>query len=570
MRKTLNLKTQKRPTKRPTEPLRTKAPEAEAVSGDAPTQPTRSYQVLLIATLSLALLWLSFPPVGWWWMAWLALTPLIWLVQIGNLPGQRPYRQLYFVGLAYWLVTFYFIPIPHPALWLGWIAVSAYMAVYTPMFVAISRVMVHRFQIPAIITVPIVGTGIEWIRCNFATGMAMVCLSHTQYKQPIMIQVADLCGAYTLTFAMFVVATGAAVIAFPFVRPTSDTNRVSQTVSGVSFACSIVVLAGVLIYGSYRLNEPIELRNESTLRVGLIQTSEDVIFGPISDEEQIRQIENRKELTWRARRQWNDLDLIVWPESGFNPYTDLISDANEQVTVEAVSNARTQAWSDATGFPVFFDRPVPLLTGGGSADPQQEKYYGSAFLIGTDGQIAKRYFKNHLVMFGEYVPFAEWFPIINKISPIPGISAGTEFTLIERNGVNLAPSICFETTIPHFIRRQVNTLAKAGTEPDVLVNLTNDGWFYGTSCLDLHLACNVFRAVEMRKPHLVCANTGFSAEIDSCGRLLQTGPRRASEVLRANVQPIIRSSPYRQFGDIVPILFATISLMAGVIGWWKK
>jgi apolipoprotein N-acyltransferase len=302
----------------------------------------------------------------------------------------------------------------------------------------------------------------------------------------------------------------------------------------------------------------------------LIQTSEDVIFGPISDEEQVRQIQNRHQLTWRARQQWADLDLIVWPESGFNPYTDLISDASEQVTVEAVANARTQAWSEATGYPTFFDQPVPLLTGGGTADPAQGKYYGSAFLIGSNGQVEQRYFKNHLVMFGEYVPFADWFPIIDRISPIRSVAAGTEFTTIERNGIRLAPSICFETTIPHFIRRQVNSLAAAGTEPDVLVNLTNDGWFYGTSCLDLHLACNVFRAIEMRKPHLVCANTGISAEIDSCGRLLQTGERRVMEVLRADVRPIVRSSLYRQWGDVVPMLFAAISLLAGLIGWWKK
>lgn len=517
------------------------------------------------------MLWLSFPPVGWWWLAWIALIPMIWLIQLDHLPSGRPYRQLYVAGLVYWLATFYFIPIPHPALWLGWIAVSAYMACYTPLFVSLSRAMIHRFRLPAIIAVPIVGTGIEWLRCNFATGMAMACLSHTQYRQPMLIQIADLFGAYSLTFAILGVSTGAFLLLHRFLltrKPGGDRTP-GPLVTCVSVTGCVLLLSGVLIYGNYRLNEPIEVRNKSVLRVALIQTSEDVIFGKISDEEQVRQIDNRQQLTWDARRTWRDLDLIIWPESGFNPYTDMISDANQEVTVDAVANVRTQAWADAIGFPRLFPEPIPLLTGAGTADPANEKYYGSALLIQSDGQVGKRYFKNHLVMFGEYVPFADRIPIINQLSPIQNITAGTEFVNVEQNGVNLALSICFETTIPHFIRRQVNTLANTQTEPDVLVNLTNDGWFYGTSCLDLHLACNVFRAIEMRKPHLVCANTGFSASIDSCGRLLQTGPRRDSAVLRVEVQPIVRSSLYRQMGDLIPSLFAAISLLTGVIGWYK-
>jgi len=78
--------------------------------------------------------------------------------------------------------------------------------------------------------------------------------------------------------------------------------------------------------------------------------------------------------------------------------------------------------------------------------------------------------------------------------------------------------------LSHVIRSQINTLAAEGKEPDVLVNLTNDGWFWGSSELDLHLACGVFRAVECRKPFLIAANTGFSAWIDSDGRIQQQGP----------------------------------------------
>ena len=98
-------------------------------------------------------------------------------------------------------------------------------------------------------------------------------------------------------------------------------------------------------------------------------------------------------------------------------------------------------------------------------------------------------------------------------------------------GVRMAPNICYESVLSHVIRRQVNALAAEGREPDMLVNLTNDGWFWGSSELDMHLACGVFRAVECRKPLLIAANTGFSAWIDGDGRIRRKapdGPRQSS------------------------------------------
>ena len=112
-----------------------------------------------------------------------------------------------------------------------------------------------------------------------------------------------------------------------------------------------------------------------------------------------------------------------------------------------------------------------------------------------------------------------------------------------------APSICYENVLSHFIRRQVNSLAADGKEPDLLINLTNDGWFWGSNELDLHLMCAVFRAVECRKPFLVAANTGFSASIDGDGRVLQQGPRHAKGMLVVEPQLDQRRSWYLEHGD---------------------
>src|SRR5262249_27016838 len=156
-----------------------------------------------------------------------------------------------------------------------------------------------------------------------------------------------------------------------------------------------------------------------------------------------------------------------------------------------------------------------------------------------------------LVPFGEYVPFATTFPWLYQLTPLPsGATPGSGPQALEIDHVRYAPNICYENTLPRLIRAQVNTLAAEDREPQVLVNLTNDGWFWGSSELDLHLACAVFRAVECRKPFLVAANTGFSAWIDSNGQIMAQGRRRATDVIVAQTQIDLRRSPYLAMGDL--------------------
>ena len=116
-------------------------------------------------------------------------------------------------------------------------------------------------------------------------------------------------------------------------------------------------------------------------------------------------------------------------------------------------------------------------------------------------------------------------------------------------GTSFVPSICFESTLSHVIRGQLAELRARGETPDVLVNLTNDGWFWGSSELDLHLISGVFRAVECRKPMLIAANTGFSAWIDSSGQIVQQGPRRAKGTIVAEPRLDRRTSWYSLYGD---------------------
>jgi apolipoprotein N-acyltransferase len=192
--------------------------------------------------------------------------------------------------------------------------------------------------------------------------------------------------------------------------------------------------------------------------------------------------------------------------------------------------------------------------------------YNAAFHISPEGTLTDRYFKNHLVLCGEYMPFGEWLPWIYKLTPIQPVTRGREFKSFEVAGMRLAPNICFESLVSQLLVRQHNALTAKGEEPDVLINTTNDGWFYGSAILDLHFQCAVLRAIENRKPFLIAANTGISGAIDGNGRVLQRGPNHATAVLVAEVRPDGRQSWYHTLGDLPAALCFVASLVAVVWG----
>jgi apolipoprotein N-acyltransferase len=99
-----------------------------------------------------------------------------------------------------------------------------------------------------------------------------------------------------------------------------------------------------------------------------------------------------------------------------------------------------------------------------------------------------------------------------------------------------------------------------------LVNLTNDGWFYGASELDLHLISGLFRAVELRKPMLIAANTGFSASIDACGRVLAQGGRRAEDIVLGEPRRCELASLYTRLGDVPAGICLAVCIVLAAIG----
>jgi apolipoprotein N-acyltransferase len=387
--------------------------------------------------------------------------------------------------------------------------------------------------------------------------MSMASLAHTQYRWVELIQVSDLAGEYGVSFVVMCVAAALARM-----LPCDDE---SWTVWPLAPAAG--VLAAALGYGYLRTAG--ELTSPGP-NVALIQGSIDVEMqhAPDMRENMFRQY---CELSEEAVRKYGHVDLVVWPESMF-PWSLISFDRDAAKppwvdwSTEAEFRQQLPEWEQQG--PSIMARlaeqlGAPLLLGldrlhfGATAN----QCYASAVYVGRDGKLLGQYDKMHLVMFGEYVPFANYFPWLQRLTPLPTSAVpGDRAVAFDLNGVRLAPSICYESVLSHVIRGQINALAAEGKEPEVLINVTNDGWYWGSSELDMHLACGVFRAVECRKPFLVAANTGFSAWIDGDGRIQQKGPRRQTDTILAEVRLDHRGSWYLQHGD----WFAAICLLACV------
>ena len=111
----------------------------------------------------------------------------------------------------------------------------------------------------------------------------------------------------------------------------------------------------------------------------------------------------------------------------------------------------------------------------------------------------------HRVPFGEYIPLRELLPWLGGFTPYRGdwgLTKGQGAAVFEYGKWRMAPVICFEDTVPHLVRGVVAAGSdnETGRPVDLLVNLTNDGWFLGSSELDQHLITSTFRAVECRTP----------------------------------------------------------------------
>jgi apolipoprotein N-acyltransferase len=514
-----------------------------------PSRPRPRTRFPLLAALTTAgLLWLCYFPVDWGWLAWFALVPFLVLVRSTARP-RWVYLCAWVAGLAFYFPALQWMRVADPRMYVTWLGVSLVCSLYFPIALRIIRLFDRRTGLPLVLTLPVVWTALEFFRGWFLTGFSWYLLGHTQHDCLPIIQFADITGAYGVTF--LVAAVNAVLfealyrwewfrVRFAGIDAPHPRLPLAMGIQGGVVAAMVIA---AIAYGEWRLSQ-----NDFPIgpRIALIQGS---VPQQIRNDQDMSEIMARHfiALTDLAAAQKPKTNLIVWPETSYPggwcetapsaPATvpegwDAKVDAGCALVREAAKQWKTN---------VLFGLNANVFEADGHVHQ-----YNSALLVGRDGNAQGRYDKIHCIPFGEYVPFRDEFPWMQKFAPYDDLDYSVSFGLAETRFIldqgtdrtySFGVVICYEDTdaaraIPY---------VGGGSPVDFLLNISNDGWFDGTSEHDEHLAICRFRAIECRRSIARAVNMGISALIDGNGRVVSPQPVEGTEWNDDKVHKLLQS-----------------------------
>jgi len=233
-------------------------------------------------------------------------------------------------------------------------------------------------------------------------------------------------------------------------------------------------------------------------------------------------------------------DLIIWPESPAPFQT------NDPIFRDAISTLARQSQAWVVVGSIGVDNPTTV--------------FNSAALVSPTGEWDGRYHKIHLVPFGEYVPFRSVFSFAAGLTQAVGsFTKGTSRAPLQAGDTKLGVFICYESIFPDEIRE----LVAQGAE--VLVNLSNDGWYGDSGAWAQHLNQARMRAVENHRWLLRDTNTGLSASVDPYGRVVAHAERKTRTALAAPYARTNVTTFYSEHGDWFAYLCAIISTGALIV-----
>jgi apolipoprotein N-acyltransferase len=558
------------------------APDQETHSIETASLADRVSRHRMVAGMASGfLLWTSFPPVEWSWLAWIALVPLFWLATLPG-PRQKTYLAAWAGGLAFWMLALEWVRMCDPNAWLGWLLMALVFSLWWPAFLALTRFAVFRVQLPLLLAAPIIWVGGEFLRAYILGGFPWYYIAHSQFRQLYIIQMADLTGSLGISFLIAVFnALVVDLLSLPLLRVTKSGTRLDRR-QHIRLCAVTILIGSTLCYGAVRVSN-------ATFRDGpkLALLQSNIPQKEKANGDPTKILTYFTGLVERAVAHRETPDLIVWPETAFPPGFIAIDSSVDHATLERQVRSipdeiTVQTWVEKRNeienqLHLWVDTiRVPMLVGTTFYDHQPDSLekYNSAILVSPAHSTIHYYHKMHLVPIGEYIPFVDRLTWLATMIPYPGgrvpsLSFGRQPQKIPLKEYLLAVTICFEDTIPQVIARFFDKGAADG-EPDVLINLSNDGWFHGSAELDMHLAIGAFRAVEHRVPLARAVNTGLSALVDGNGEIRSFLPKETEGVLSVTVPLDDRRSMYSRLGDWLGLSCLAVTIGLVPIGIFRK
>jgi apolipoprotein N-acyltransferase len=531
-----------------------------------------------MAVLSGVLQVLPFPiagPVPVWrtTFCWIALLPLIWAI-LANDKNDNPLtlRQaaalgylcgfVWYMGNCYWIYQTMYLygglakPIAAGIL----ILFCLYLGLYHALFSTLLAAFRNRFgRQLALVFVPFAWVAVELARARI-TGLPWDLLGIAQVDNPMLIHLAPVTGAYGLSFVI------AAVNALWLLRIRLRERRYTRpllTAAGV-----IIVVVYILALRLIANPKPSPTTATATLvqenlEVGAANTGPQPTtqqfldsFSFLSRYPSTKFLLGTPELPStqtvylvrpRATEEADinvpaSTNLIVWPESPA-PFEDIDPQFRSAMSALAQS-AQAPIIVGNIGF-----QPNPANKSGYTP-------YNRASFINPDGAFVGHYDKMHLVPFGEYVPFKELFFFAQSLlNEVGTFEPGAQRTVFSTGGHTYGVFICYESIFGDEIRH----LTQQGA--DVLINISNDGWYGNTSAAWQHLNMVRMRAIENHRWILRATNTGVTAAINPYGRVVSALPRHLRSSLRVHFGYEHDLTFYAAHGDLFAYACALVTAL---------
>jgi apolipoprotein N-acyltransferase len=531
------------------------------------------------AILSAGLLELPFPlagplPVWRTVFAWFGLVPLLWAILSPACPSpscpevRRPLRRsfllgylcgvLWYMGNCYWvrdtMLHYGDMPLGAPTLLL--IGYSLVLGTYFGLF-GLGVVLVRRATGStrlALAFAPVLWAALELAAARI-TSVPWDQLGYSQVDNALVNQLAPWTGVYGISFVLVAVnalLAGGLLESRPHI---GHRDRMILRATGV-----LLMMTGA---AGVSIPPP---QPAATATAVLIQPNLDVAGDNAwAGQEWDRHIAEFKRLAGEQCKTYiagipqtgspqgeivcppyaTHPDLVVWPES---PAPFVENDARFQQALGSIARLEQ----------------APLVVGNVGMDFSAEERawhdYNSALVVGVDGARVGRYDKIHLVPFGEYIPFKNLLFFAHKLTgQVSNFSRGTDRKVFRLNGHRYGVFICYESVFADEVRE----FAQLGAE--VLVNISDDGWYGDTSAPWQHLNMARMRAIENRRWILRDTNNGITAVIDPYGRVRQSIPRHQTDALPAGYAFRSDVTFYTAHGDVFGWLCAILSL--GVVAW---
>ncbi len=574
---------------------------------------TKGLVMLVLAVVSGLLVAGLFPPFELSTVVWVALVPL--LVALWQTAGRRAGLKGFGIGwlggTVSCLVQFWWLA---EVSTLGAVLLPVYLGLYWGAFGAFAATWGNPWRGPertgvmdtvaaglrTAFCLAAVWAGLEWLRGWLLTGFGWNGLGVAFHETPVVAQAADLLGVTGLSMLPVFFQAVLAQAGRRLVLSARDGKRRTR----IDFAVSALVVGLVVCYGVVRistvgrgesvrlkallvqLNIPQEAARQLWSATEVHMGYEDETLSALraiedGDEERLQEAIEKADEGGISLR-WPD--WVLWPETAL---TGRILRAPDGTWATYRENAETIGRVREAGrFELVYGvnelEADPIE--GDLLMPRKGGKYWNSIAVNSPNEGLQTYRKRHLVIFGETIPFVDSIPLLRKIYEQ---QSGAEFVGSFSPGESLdplviptasgeeigaIPTVCFEDTVPRLTRKFVRP------GPQVIVNVTNDGWFKESAAAAQHFANARFRAIELRRPMLRCANTGVSAALNDAGMVNHpdTGERqvlvdehgshftRGSLLVELDVPLTPGISLYAVIGDWGVLVLAMFGL---ALGW---